>query len=74
MLEPDGSPNTAHSLNPVPFVVTREGLTLRYTFLPPATPYEHPVVYAANQQVIDRWFDEHGSGFVERARQLHAGT
>jgi 2,3-bisphosphoglycerate-independent phosphoglycerate mutase len=25
MLEPDGSPNTAHSLNPVPFVVTREG-------------------------------------------------
>lgn len=29
MLEPDGSPNTAHSLNPVPFVITREGLTLR---------------------------------------------
>ncbi|MGE4428355.1 MAG: 2,3-bisphosphoglycerate-independent phosphoglycerate mutase [Solirubrobacteraceae bacterium] len=29
MLEPDGSPNTAHSLNPVPFVVTREGLALR---------------------------------------------
>jgi 2,3-bisphosphoglycerate-independent phosphoglycerate mutase len=29
MLEPDGSPNTAHSLNPVPLVVTREGLTLR---------------------------------------------
>ena len=24
MLEPDGSPNTAHSLNPVPLVVTRE--------------------------------------------------
>ncbi|HEX2392898.1 MAG TPA: 2,3-bisphosphoglycerate-independent phosphoglycerate mutase [Solirubrobacterales bacterium] len=29
MLEPDGSPNTAHSLNPVPLVVTREGLGLR---------------------------------------------
>jgi 2,3-bisphosphoglycerate-independent phosphoglycerate mutase len=29
MLEPDGSPNTAHSLNPVPLIVTREGLTLR---------------------------------------------
>lgn len=29
LLEPDGSPNTAHSLNPVPFVVTREGLKLR---------------------------------------------
>ncbi|HWM55504.1 MAG TPA: 2,3-bisphosphoglycerate-independent phosphoglycerate mutase [Solirubrobacterales bacterium] len=29
MLEPDGSPNTAHSLNPVPLVVTREGLALR---------------------------------------------
>ncbi|HSR94730.1 MAG TPA: 2,3-bisphosphoglycerate-independent phosphoglycerate mutase [Solirubrobacterales bacterium] len=29
MLEPDGSPNTAHSLNPVPLVVTAEGLELR---------------------------------------------
>jgi 2,3-bisphosphoglycerate-independent phosphoglycerate mutase len=29
MLEPDGSPNTAHSLNPVPLVVTKEGLELR---------------------------------------------
>jgi 2,3-bisphosphoglycerate-independent phosphoglycerate mutase len=29
MLEPDGSPNTAHSLNPVPLVVTVPGLALR---------------------------------------------
>jgi 2,3-bisphosphoglycerate-independent phosphoglycerate mutase len=29
MLEPDGSPNTAHSTNPVPLVATVEGLTLR---------------------------------------------
>jgi 2,3-bisphosphoglycerate-independent phosphoglycerate mutase len=29
MLEPDGSPNTAHSLNPVPLIVTVEGMTLR---------------------------------------------
>jgi 2,3-bisphosphoglycerate-independent phosphoglycerate mutase len=29
MLEPDGSPNTAHSLNPVPLVVTAPGLQLR---------------------------------------------
>jgi 2,3-bisphosphoglycerate-independent phosphoglycerate mutase len=29
MLEPDGSPNTAHSLNPVPAIVTREGVELR---------------------------------------------
>jgi 2,3-bisphosphoglycerate-independent phosphoglycerate mutase len=29
MLEPDGSPNTAHSLNPVPLIVTQGGLTLR---------------------------------------------
>lgn len=29
MLEPDGSPNTAHSLNPVPLIVTTEGLDLR---------------------------------------------
>jgi 2,3-bisphosphoglycerate-independent phosphoglycerate mutase len=28
MLEPDGSPNTAHSLNPVPFLVTRPGVRL----------------------------------------------
>jgi 2,3-bisphosphoglycerate-independent phosphoglycerate mutase len=29
MLEPDGSPNTAHTLNPVPLIVTVEGLELR---------------------------------------------
>ena len=28
MLEPDGSPNTAHSLNPVPFIVTSTGTAL----------------------------------------------
>jgi 2,3-bisphosphoglycerate-independent phosphoglycerate mutase len=27
MLEPDGSPNTAHSVNPVPFLVTVQGVT-----------------------------------------------
>ncbi|MFY9488425.1 MAG: 2,3-bisphosphoglycerate-independent phosphoglycerate mutase [Solirubrobacterales bacterium] len=27
--EPDGSPNTAHSLNPVPLIITREGVELR---------------------------------------------
>jgi 2,3-bisphosphoglycerate-independent phosphoglycerate mutase len=29
MLEPDGSPNTAHSLSPVPLIVTMPGVTLR---------------------------------------------
>jgi 2,3-bisphosphoglycerate-independent phosphoglycerate mutase len=29
MLEPDGSPNTAHSLNPVPFVVTSHDVSVR---------------------------------------------
>ncbi len=29
MLEPDGSPNTAHSLNPVPLIVTGEEIELR---------------------------------------------
>jgi 2,3-bisphosphoglycerate-independent phosphoglycerate mutase len=29
MLEPDGSPNTAHSLNPVPLIVTADGVALR---------------------------------------------
>jgi 2,3-bisphosphoglycerate-independent phosphoglycerate mutase len=29
MLEPDGSPNTAHSLNPVPLIVTARNLELR---------------------------------------------
>jgi 2,3-bisphosphoglycerate-independent phosphoglycerate mutase len=28
MLEPDGSPNTAHSLNPVPLIVTMHGMDL----------------------------------------------
>ena len=28
MLEPDGSPNTAHSLNPVPVIVTVAGVSL----------------------------------------------
>ncbi len=29
MLEPDGSPNTAHSLNPVPLILTSAGVRLR---------------------------------------------
>jgi 2,3-bisphosphoglycerate-independent phosphoglycerate mutase len=29
MLEPDGSPNTAHSLNPVPLILTSPGSSLR---------------------------------------------
>jgi 2,3-bisphosphoglycerate-independent phosphoglycerate mutase len=29
VLEPDGSPNTAHSTNPVPLIVTVEGVRLR---------------------------------------------
>jgi 2,3-bisphosphoglycerate-independent phosphoglycerate mutase len=29
MLEPDGSPNTQHSLNPVPLIVTSPGVSLR---------------------------------------------
>ncbi len=29
MLEPDGSPNTAHSLNPVPLILTSAGASLR---------------------------------------------
>ncbi len=29
MLEPDRSPNTAHTLNPVPCIVTRDGIELR---------------------------------------------
>jgi 2,3-bisphosphoglycerate-independent phosphoglycerate mutase len=29
MLEPDGSPNTAHSMNPVPLVITRDVGELR---------------------------------------------
>jgi 2,3-bisphosphoglycerate-independent phosphoglycerate mutase len=29
MLEPDGSPNTAHSMNPVPLIITVPGVSLR---------------------------------------------
>ena len=38
MLEPDGSPNTAHSTNPVPVVVTVGGLKLRDGVLADVTP------------------------------------
>jgi 2,3-bisphosphoglycerate-independent phosphoglycerate mutase len=29
MLEPDGSPHTAHTTNPVPLILTQAGATLR---------------------------------------------
>jgi len=38
MLEPDGSPNTAHSLNPVPLIVTQEGLELHEGILADVAP------------------------------------
>ncbi len=38
MLEPDGSPNTAHSTNPVPAVVTVSGLELREGILADVAP------------------------------------
>ena len=38
MLEPDGSPNTAHSMNPVPIVVTAEGGELRDGVLADVAP------------------------------------
>ena len=38
MLEPDGSPNTAHSLNPVPVIVTVDGVDLREGILADVAP------------------------------------
>jgi 2,3-bisphosphoglycerate-independent phosphoglycerate mutase len=38
MLEPDGSPNTAHSLNPVPVIVTIDGVNLREGSLADVAP------------------------------------
>ena len=38
MLEPDGSPNTAHSLNPVPFVVTVAGVEVASGVLADVAP------------------------------------
>jgi 2,3-bisphosphoglycerate-independent phosphoglycerate mutase len=38
MLEPDGSPNTAHSLNPVPFIVTAQGIELAEGVLADVAP------------------------------------
>jgi len=38
MLEPDGSPNTAHSMNPVPVIVTAEGGELRDGVLADVAP------------------------------------
>jgi 2,3-bisphosphoglycerate-independent phosphoglycerate mutase len=38
MLEPDGSPNTAHSLNPVPVIVTVDGVDVREGILADVAP------------------------------------
>jgi 2,3-bisphosphoglycerate-independent phosphoglycerate mutase len=38
MLEPDGSPNTAHSLNPVPVILTVDGVDLREGILADVAP------------------------------------
>jgi 2,3-bisphosphoglycerate-independent phosphoglycerate mutase len=38
MLEPDGAPDTAHSTNPVPLVVTVEGLELADGILADVAP------------------------------------
>jgi 2,3-bisphosphoglycerate-independent phosphoglycerate mutase len=38
MLEQDGSPNTAHSLNPVPLILTVPGLALRDGILADVAP------------------------------------
>jgi 2,3-bisphosphoglycerate-independent phosphoglycerate mutase len=38
MLEPDGSPNTAHSLSPVPLIVTIEGASLHAGILADVAP------------------------------------
>ena len=38
MLEPDGGPNTAHSLSPVPFVLTFPGVRLHAGILADVAP------------------------------------
>jgi 2,3-bisphosphoglycerate-independent phosphoglycerate mutase len=38
MLEPDGSPNTAHSTNPVPFIVTVDGVSVEHGRLADVAP------------------------------------
>ena len=38
MLEPDGSPNTAHSTNPVPFIVTVPGVEVSDGILADVAP------------------------------------
>ena len=38
MLEPDGSPNTAHTTNPVPLIVTVPGISLREGILADVSP------------------------------------
>ena len=38
MQEPDGSPNTAHTTNPVPFICTLEGVSLHPGILADVAP------------------------------------
>ena len=60
MLEPDGSPNTAHSLNPVPLIVTAEGLDAARRRHPRRRrpdrprPARHPPARADDRPLADR--------------------
>ena len=38
MLEPDGSPNTAHTINPVPLILTRRGSRFARVGSSPTSP------------------------------------
>ncbi len=47
MLEPDGSPNTAHSTNPVPAIVTAEGISSGTAESSPTSRRRHSTCWAS---------------------------
>ncbi|HEV7174969.1 MAG TPA: 2,3-bisphosphoglycerate-independent phosphoglycerate mutase [Solirubrobacteraceae bacterium] len=75
MLEDDGSPNTAHSTNPVPLIVTQPGLTLRDGgVLGDVAPtvlellaIEQPTVMTGHSLIVPAPVTTVGSGQRERA-------
>lgn len=49
-----------------------DGLTLMYEFLSADVDFRTPSVYAANQRLVDAFFDEQGTTFIELADVLRA--
>jgi 2,3-bisphosphoglycerate-independent phosphoglycerate mutase len=75
MLEPDGSPNTAHSLNPVPLIVTMHGMQLDQQggVLADVAPTVLELLGIAQPQAMTGHTLLHGAGERPEADDLDGG-